>query len=96
MRKYEAAIILKPHFDDETAKTEIEKIQTLFTRFGATIEKVDEWGRRRLAYEIQKIREGIYYFITFTAEPGAPAEIESRLRIAEEVLRYLIISLDEN
>jgi len=95
MKKYEAAIVLKPHFEEEAAKQEFEKIEALITRFGGTVEKADEWGKRRLAYEIQKLREGIYCFITFTAEPGAPAEIESRLRIAEEVLRYLIVCVDE-
>ena len=95
MKKYEAAIILKPHFEEEPAKAEFEKVQALIERFGGTVEKVDIWGKRRLAYEIQKLREGIYCFITFTSEPDAPAEIESRLRITEEILRYLIISIDE-
>jgi len=95
MRKYEAAIVLKPHFEEEAAKAEFEKIHALITRFGGTVEKVDEWGRRRLAYEIEKLREGIYCFFTFTAEPSAPAEIEARLRIMEEVLRYLIVCVEE-
>ena len=95
MRKYEAAIVLKPHFEEEAAKAELEKISALIARFGGTVEKVDEWGRRRLAYEIQKLHEGIYCFFTFTAEPDAPAEIESRLRIAEEILRYLIVCVEE-
>ena len=95
MKKYEAAIILKPHFEEEAAKAEFEKIQALIMRFGGTVEKVDEWGKRRLAYEIQKLREGIYCFFTFSAEPEAPAEIESRLRIAEEVLRYLIVCVED-
>ena len=95
MKKYEVAVILKPHLEEEAAKEEFAKVQALIERFGGTVEKMDEWGKRRLAYEIQKIREGIYCIITFTAEPGAPAEIESRLRIMEDVLRYLIICLDE-
>jgi len=95
MKKYEAVVILKPHFEEEPAKAEFEKIQALITRFGGVVEKVDIWGKRRLAYEIQKIREGIYCFITFTAEPETPAEIESRLRIMEDVLRYLIVSVEE-
>ena len=95
MRKYEAAVILKPHFEEEPAKAEFEKVQALIARFGGTVEKVDIWGKRRLAYEIQKIREGIYGFITFTAEADAPAEIESRLRIMEDVLRYLIVCVEE-
>jgi len=95
MRKYEAAVILKPHFEDEAAKAEFEKIAALISRFGGTVEKTDEWGKRRLAYEIQKLREGIYCFFTFTAEPDAPAEIESRLRIMEDVLRYLIVCVED-
>jgi len=95
MKKYEAAVILKPHFEEEPAKAEFEKIQALITRFGGVVEKADIWGKRRLAYEIQKIREGIYCFITFTAEPETPAEIESRLRIMEDVLRYLIVNVEE-
>ena len=94
MKKYEAAVVLKPHFEEEPAKAEFEKVQALITRFGGNVEKVDIWGKRRLAYEIQKIREGIYCFITFTAEPDAPAEIESRLRIMEDVLRYLIVCIE--
>ncbi|WP_010168619.1 30S ribosomal protein S6, partial [Candidatus Epulonipiscium viviparus] len=57
--------------------------------------KVDDWGKKKLAYEIDKKKEGFYYFIEFNAEPDAPAEIESRLRITEAVLRYLIVSLEE-
>jgi small subunit ribosomal protein S6 len=93
VRKYELALVFKP-LDDEAYKEELEKVQALLTRFGASVDKVDEWGKRRLAYEIQKINEGIYCFITFLAEAEVPVEIESRLRIAENVLRYLIIRAD--
>jgi len=94
MNKYELAVILKPTLDEETQKAEFEKLQELITKFGGTIDKVDEWGRRKLAYEIQKHVEGIYSFITFTAEAGTPAEMESRLRIMENVLRHLIVRLE--
>ena len=95
MNKYEIGVILKPTLEDEALKTELDRVQELITRFGGTIDKVDEWGRRRLAYEIDKITEGVYYYITFSAESNVPAEIESRIRIFENVLRYLIIRLDE-
>jgi len=91
MNKYELAVILKPTLDEETQKAEFEKLQDLIIKFGGTIDKIDEWGRRKLAYEIQKHVEGVYSFLTFTAEAGVPAEIESRIRIMENVLRHLIV-----
>ena len=94
MKKYEATVILKPHFEEEAAKAEFEKINALITRFGGTVEKVDDWGKRKLAYPIDKIAEGVYTFITFSAEAGVPAEIESRLRIMENVMRFLLIRKD--
>lgn len=94
MSKYEMSVVIKPNLDEETLKTEFEKVTGHIERFGGVVEKVDEWGKRRLAYEIQKITEGIYYFITFEAPTSAPAEIESRVRIMENVLRYLIINVE--
>ena len=91
MNKYEMGVIVKAGLDDESAKAEMERVQGLITRFGGTIEKVDEWGRRKLAYPIQKQTDGVFSFITFTADGDAPAEIESRIRILENVLRFLII-----
>ena len=91
MKKYELAVVLKPELDEETKAAEMQKVQDLITRFGGTIEKIDAWGKKRLAYEIQKVNEGFFSFVTFDAETSAPAEIESRMRIAENVLRYLIV-----
>ncbi len=91
MNKYELATVLKTNLDEETHKAEVEKIHGFITRFGGNIEKVDDWGKRRLAYEINKQTEGFYSFVTFTADGDAPAEIESRIRIMENVLRYLVI-----
>ena len=91
MNKYELAVVLKPDLDEEAKAAEMQKVQNLITRFGGVIEKIDDWGKKRLAYEIQKVNEGFYSFVTFDAESSAPAEIESRMRIMENVLRYLII-----
>ena len=93
--RYELALILKPTLDDEAKAAQIEQITQLLGRFGATVEKIDEWGRRRLAYEIDKQNEGFYYFITFASETSAPLEIEKRIRIMENLLRYLIIRIEE-
>ena len=94
MNKYELALVLNPSLDEEARTAEMAKVQDLIARFGGTIEKVDDWGKRRLAYEIQKVNEGFFSFTTFDAEPTAPAEIESRVRIMENVLRYLIVRKD--
>ena len=94
MNKYELALVLNPTLDEEARTEAFNKVQDLITRFGGTIEKVDDWGKKRLAYEIKKVNEGFCSFITFVAAPTAPIEIESRVRIMENVLRYLIIRKD--
>ena len=94
MHKYEMAVVLRPDLDEETKAAESQKVMDLITRFSGTIEKVDDWGKRRLAYEIQKVNEGFFSFISFDADSTAPAELESRMRIMENVLRYLIVRKD--
>ncbi|NLK97641.1 30S ribosomal protein S6 [Defluviitalea saccharophila] len=95
MNKYELAVVFSPNLDEEAKNAALEKVQGYITRFGGTVEKVDEWGKRKLAYEIAKVNEGFYYFITFTADASAPAEIESRIRIMDAVLRYMITRIEE-
>ena len=91
MNKYELAVVVNAKIEDEARAAVIEKVQAYITRFGGQVSDVDEWGKKRLAYEIQKMREGYYYFIHFEAEATAPAEIESRLRIMDNVLRFLCV-----
>lgn len=91
MNKYELAVIVKPTLEEESLKAEFESIQEIVTKFGGTIEKVDDWGKRRLAYEIKKFNDGFYSFITFSSKSETPIEIERRMRIKENVLRYLVI-----
>ena len=95
MNKYEMTLVFNPNLDDETRSAEFDKIIGFVERFGGTVDKTDEWGKRRLAYEINKISEGYYVIVTISAEPGAPREIEDRLRINENLLRYLIIRIDK-
>jgi len=95
MNKYELGVIFKPSLEEDALREELERVQELISRFGGTVEKTDEWGKRRLAYEIDYFTEGFYTFITFSSESSAPAEIESRMRIMENVLRYLIIRIDD-
>ena len=91
MNKYELAVVLNAKIEDEERLAALEKVKGYITRFGGTIANVDEWGKKRLAYEIQKMKEGYYYFIQFEAESKAPVEIENRVRIMENVIRYLCV-----
>ena len=91
MNKYELAVVVNAKIEDDARAAVIEKVQKYVTRFGGQVSDVDEWGKKRLAYEIQKMREGYYYFIHFEADATAPAEIEARLRIMDNVLRYLCV-----
>ena len=91
MNKYELAVFVSAKIEDEERAAVVDKCKALIERFGGTITNVDDWGKKRLAYEIQKMKEGFYYFIQFEAESSAPAEIESRIRIMDNVLRYLVV-----
>ena len=91
MNKYELAVVVSAKIEDDARVATIEKVQSYITRFGGTVTNVDEWGKRKLAYEIQKMREGFYYFIKIESEATAPAEIEARLRIMENVIRFLCV-----
>ena len=95
MNKYELAVVLSAKIEDEERAAAMEKITDMITRLGGTVTDVDEWGKKRLAYEIQKMREGFYYFIHFDADSQLPAQLEERMRIAENVLRYLIVRPDD-
>ena len=95
MNKYELGIIIKPGLDEEGYKSELERVSGIVSRFGGVIEKIDEWGKRRMAYPIDKINEGHYCFISFTASSEVPAEIESRIRILENIMRFLLLSKEE-
>lgn len=91
MNKYELAVVLNAKVEDEVRANTLEKVKDLVSRCKGTITNVDEWGKRRLAYEIQKMNEGFYYFVQFEAEADVPAEIESRIRIMDNVIRYLCV-----
>lgn len=91
-RKYELMVILDPLRGDEQQKESLDKIEETIAKYGGTAEKRDVWGKRRLAYQINKRRDGYYTVITFSAESTATtlAELERYLRYAEDVLRYLV------
>ncbi|SHJ72874.1 30S ribosomal protein S6 [Parasporobacterium paucivorans] len=90
MNKYELALIVSAKLEDEERVATVEKIKEMIARFGGTVTNVDEWGKRRLAYEIQKMKEAYYFFIKFESGSDCPNEIETNIRIMENVIRYLI------
>lgn len=95
MNKYELAVVVSAKIEDEERAAVVDRCKALIERFGGTITNVDDWGKRRLAYEVQKMREAFYYFIQFDAESTAPIEIENRVRIMDNVIRFLCVKADE-
>ena len=95
MNKYELCVVLSAKIEDDERAAVLEKVQKYITRFGGTVTGIEDWGKKKLAYEIQKMKEGFYYFIKFDAPATAPAELESRVRIMDGVIRYLVVRQDE-
>ncbi len=95
MSKYELAVVVNAQIDDEARTATVDKCKNLIARFGGQVGEVDDWGKKKLAYEIQKMNEAYYYFIPFEAEGSAIAEIESRMRIMDNVIRYLCVKQEE-
>jgi small subunit ribosomal protein S6 len=95
MNKYELAVVVSSKIEDDDRIATIERVKEIITKHGGTITNVDEWGKKRLAYEVQKMKDAFYYFIQFEGESTVPAEIESRVRIMENVIRYLCVRQDE-
>ena len=94
MNKYELALVVSAKLEDEERDAVVEKAKAYITRYNGTITEVEEWGKKKLSYEIQKMHEGFYYFIQFEADANAPAEIERHVRIMDHVLRYLLFRKD--
>lgn len=94
MGKYEMAVVLGARLEDEERQAALERVKGYITRFGGNVTDVDEWGKKKLAYEIKKEKEGFYYFIHFESEPACPGEVESNVRLMEQVLRFLCIRQD--
>jgi small subunit ribosomal protein S6 len=91
MRPYELMVIIDPDVEERTVEPSLQKFLNVITTDGGTIEKVDIWGRRRLAYDIKKKSEGIYAVVNFTAEPATTQELDRQLGLNETILRTKII-----
>ena len=95
MSKYELAVVVSAKIEDDERAAVVDKCKALIERFGGTVTNVDDWGKKRMAYEVQKMKDAFYYFIQFDADTSAPVEIENRIRIMDNVLRFLIVKQDE-
>lgn len=91
MNKYELVVVLSAKLEDEERAAALEKVQGYITRFGGNVENVDDWGKKRLAYEIQKSKEAFYYIVNFEAAPDCPAQVEEHIRLMESVVRFLCV-----
>ena len=91
MNKYELALIVSAKIEDDARTATVEKAKEYITRAGGTVTEVEDWGKKKLAYDIQKMSEGYYYFIQFEAAGTAPAVVERDVRIMDNVLRFLVV-----
>ena len=95
MIKYESMYILKPDMEEEKKDALVKRFSDIVEKSGGKVEKIDEWGKKRLAYPIQYINDGYYVLMNFEADPALPAELERNYKISDDVLRFMVINLDE-
>jgi len=92
MKPYELVVIIHPDLDDEAINQAVDRIKEWIAKADGKVEKVDNWGKKRLSYAIQKQNEGIYFLFTITMPPDAITEFERNLIILEPVMRHLIVA----
>lgn len=95
LRNYELMFIIRPDLEEEATEAVVEKFTGLVEKQGGELVKVDKWGKRRLAYEINKIREGFYVLVYFKGNAEVAAELERVLKISDEVIRHMVIRKEE-
>lgn len=95
MTNYEIMYIVRPDIEEEERVALVERFNTILTDNGATIDKVKEMGSRRLAYEINDFREGYYVLLNFSAEPAAVSEFERQAKFSDDIIRHIVIRIDE-
>ncbi len=90
MRNYELVCIVQPELDETAFKAVVDRVSSWVTESGGSVDKVDIWGRRRMAYQIRKQREGQYVLLNVTLDPKATSELERNIRYLETVLRHML------
>lgn len=91
MKQYECLYILKPNLEEEARKTLIEKFSGIVTANGGEIVKIDEWGKKKLAYAINYIEEGYYVLMYFKSGGDLPSELERNFKISEDIMRFMVV-----
>ncbi|MGB9976591.1 30S ribosomal protein S6 [Thermovenabulum sp.] len=94
MRSYETMYILDPDLNEDSTNSLIEKFKSVITDRGGEVQEIERWGKRRLAYPIERRKEGYYVIMNFTADPSAVQEMERLLKITTGVLRHIVIRKD--
>ena len=94
MNQYELALVVNAKVEDDVKTATVEAAKNLITRFGGVVTNVEDCGKKRLAYEIQKMKEAYYFFIQFDADATVPADVEQRVRIMDNVIRFLCVRRD--
>ena len=95
MKAYELMLMLTPNLDDEAREAALEKVQSLISSNDGSVDNVDPWGKRKLAFEIDDLTEGDYVVIDFHANPASIAEIDRVLRITDSVVRFMLVRRDD-
>ncbi|TME30875.1 MAG: 30S ribosomal protein S6 [Chloroflexi bacterium] len=95
MRRYELMLLLRPDLEDDKLQSAVEKVTRAIVNAGGSLSKVSPWGKRRLAYPIQHLREASYFLIHFDVEPNAVREIERGLLLSEEIVRHLVTVIED-
>jgi small subunit ribosomal protein S6 len=91
LREYETVFVLHPNYEEKEFEAEVQAVSDMITASGGSIIEIDRWGRRRLAYDIKKVHEGIYTLLRYNSEPGVLKDIERRFRMNERMLRYMTV-----
>lgn len=95
MRPYEVMYILAPTLSAEEQTALVDRFNELITSMGGSVEKVDRWERRQLAYEIKRVREGFYVVVEFQGDPALEVEMDRQMKLTEPILRHMILRRDE-
>ena len=96
MKAYEVLYIVKPTLDDEAREAVLDSIKNIITEAKGEVGEVDVWGSRKLAYPIEKFRDGVHTLVNFKADVEFPKELDRRLKISEDVIRHVIVAQEEN
>ena len=95
MKAYELLLLLNPSLDEESRAAVLDKVQGVITADGGVVDNLDPWGKRKLAFEIEKMTEGDYVLIDFHTTPAAIAELDRVLHITDSVVRYMIVRRED-